>query len=569
MSANDNTKNQPTRAVIYARVSSAKQVEEGHGLESQAMRCREYAERKGYEVVETFFDKAISGSLSERPGVMAMLSFLKHHSGSGEIVVIIDDISRLARDTRVHTDLRLAISLAGGKLESPSITFGDDSDSIFVENVLASASQHQRQKNGEQTKNRMRARAMNGYWVFRAPAGYAYKKITGHGLLLMRDEPLASIVQEALEGFASGRFQTQGEVKRFLESRPEYPCKTKDGIVRYEEVLRLLSRPHYAGYIEVPHWGVSLRKGHHEGLIDLQTFETIQRRIKGGARIFSSADIGEDFPLRGYTVCADCGGPLTAGWSKSKTGKKHPYYFCFTKGCACRGKSIKRDLIEEQFGVLLEDLRPSAQTASLFKDLFFTAWEQRASRAEDIAHALRNKLRKTEQQIEQLLDRIVESSTASVIAAYERRIAHLEREKLLTIEKLQGNAFQKRGSAQQFELAFRFLENPHKLWVSERLDHKRLALKLTFADRLAYCRKTGFRTPKTTLPFKALAAVQGGKCGMAETRGFEPPDPLGSAMNFYQLNQCANRYCRHLQNDRLILGCAWDASERKIQPSPA
>ncbi len=526
MSANDNTKTQPTRAVIYARVSSAKQVEEGHGLESQAIRCREYAERKGYEVVETFLDKAISGSLSERPGVMAMLTYLKHHSRTGEIVVIIDDISRLARDTRVHTDLRLAINLAGGKLESPSITFGDDSDSIFVENVLASASQHQRQKNGEQTKNRMRARAMNGYWVFHAPTGYTYKRVAGHGKLLVRDEPLASIVQEALEGFASGRFQTQGEVKRFLESRPEYPCKTKDGLVRYEEVLRLLTRPHYAGYIEVPHWGVSLRKGHHEGLIDLQTFEDIQRRIKGAVRVFSSKEVGEDFPLRGYTACADCGGPLTAGWSTSKTGKRHPYYLCFTKGCACRGKSIKRDVIEEQFGTMLEGLRPSAQTMGLFKNLFSIAWEQHASRTEEIAKALREDLRKTEQQIEQMLDRVVETSTASVVAAYERRIAKLEKDKLIIIEKLQAGAFPKRGSVQQFELAFRFLENPHELWVSERLEHKRLVLKLTFADRLAYGRNEGFRTPQTTLPFKALEAVGGGKCIMAETEGFEPSIPL-------------------------------------------
>jgi hypothetical protein len=129
---------------------------------------------------------------------------------------------------------------------------------------------------------------------------------------------------------------------------------------------------------------------------------------------------------------------------------------------------------------------------------------------------LQKGLRKTEQQIEQLLDRIVESSTASVIAAHERRIAGLEREKLVIIEKLQANAFPKRGSAQQFELAFRFLENPHELWASECLDDKRLVLKLTFADRLAYCRNGGFRTPQTTLPFKALEAVQVGKCKVAE-----------------------------------------------------
>ncbi len=273
----------------------------------------------------------------------------------------------------------------------------------------------------------------------------------------------------------------------------------------------------------MPHWGVSLREGHHEGLIDLQTFERIQQRIKGGAHVFTNNDIGEDFPLRGYAVCAECDGPLTASWSTGKSGKKHPYYLCFTKGCACRGKSIRRDVIEGQFGQLIAQLRPTAQALGLFKDLFFKAWDERASRTEEIAKALRNDLRKTEQQIEQLLDRIVEASTASVISAYERRIAGLEKDKLIIIEKLQENAAPRRNSAQQFELAFRFLENPHELWASERLDDKRLVLKLTFADRLAYCRNEGFRTQKTTLPFKALGAVHGGECKMAEREGFEPP----------------------------------------------
>ena len=426
-----------TNAVIYCRVSSAKQVEEGHGLDSQATRCREYAGRKGYQVLETFHDKAISGSLADRPGVMAMLGFLKENSRNEEIIVIIDDISRLARDTRVHTDLRLAINLAGGKLESPSITFGEDSDSIFVENVLASASQHQRQKNGEQTKNRMRARVMNGYWVFHAPPGYTYKKVSGHGKLLVRDEPLASIVQEALEGFASGRFQTQADLKQFLEAQPEFPCKTRDGYVRYEEVKRLLVRPHYAGYIEVPHWDVSLRKGHHEGLISLETYEKIQRRIDEGSRVFTPKDIGTDFPLRGYVACADCDGPLTSCWSKSKTGKKHPYYMCFSKTCASYRKSIKRDVIEGQFSELLARLYPSEDVISAFKAMFKAAWDKRASRNADVAKALRAEIGKAEQQIEQLLDRIVTTSSETTISAYERRIAKLEKDKLIISEKLQ------------------------------------------------------------------------------------------------------------------------------------
>lgn len=46
-------------------------------------------------------------------------------------------------------------------------------------------------------------------------------------------------------------------------------------------------------------------------------------------------------------------------------------------------------------------------------------------------------IRALETQIEQLLDRIVESSVPSIIGRYEQRIAELEREKLLMEESLQ------------------------------------------------------------------------------------------------------------------------------------
>ncbi|MEM9624599.1 MAG: recombinase family protein [Pseudomonadota bacterium] len=42
------------KAVIYARVSSAKQTTRGDGRSSQEIRCREYARYKGYEVIKTF-----------------------------------------------------------------------------------------------------------------------------------------------------------------------------------------------------------------------------------------------------------------------------------------------------------------------------------------------------------------------------------------------------------------------------------------------------------------------------------------------------------------------------------
>ena len=88
----------PKNAILYCRVSSVAQVEEGHGLESQETRCREYAKRKSYNVVETFFERAVSGGVADRPSFNSMLDFIKRQQGG--VVVIIDDISRFARVLR-------------------------------------------------------------------------------------------------------------------------------------------------------------------------------------------------------------------------------------------------------------------------------------------------------------------------------------------------------------------------------------------------------------------------------------------------------------------------------------
>lgn len=202
-------------AAIYCRVSSKAQTKRGDGLGSQENRCREFASSRRYQVERVFTDD-VTGKLSDRPGMKAMLAWL-HKNRKHNPVVIIDDISRFARGVEAHIKLRRLLAEAGGTLLSPSIEFGEDSDSRLVEYVLATVAQHQREKKGEQTINRMRARTLSGYWVFQAPIGYRYERVSGHGKMLVRDEPLASILKEALEGYACARFETQVEVKRFLE----------------------------------------------------------------------------------------------------------------------------------------------------------------------------------------------------------------------------------------------------------------------------------------------------------------------------------------------------------------
>ena len=211
-------KTETDSAVIYCRVSSKKQVAEGNGLESQETACREYAARKGYTVLKVFSDD-LTGKTDNRSGLKDMIAFVRKQKSQTKVIV--DDLNRLARGVRTHIAIRDAIAAAGGQLESPKRVYGDDPEDDILEIIEAAFAGEHRRKNAEQTRDRMRARCLNGYWPFQAPRGYRYEKRRGEGSVLVRDEPIASILVEALEGYASGRFDTQAEVKRFLEAQPD------------------------------------------------------------------------------------------------------------------------------------------------------------------------------------------------------------------------------------------------------------------------------------------------------------------------------------------------------------
>ena len=506
-------------AVVYCRVSNVKQTTRGDGLGSQETRCREYAGYKGYVVKRVFTDD-MSGGVADRPGMSAMLNWIREHQ-TEHPVVIIDDVSRLARGLDAHISLRTAIGGAGGRLESPSIEFGEDSDSVLVENLLASVSQHQRQKNAEQTTNRMRARVMNGYWVFYPPKGYRYER-SNQGKILVRDEPVASIVQEALEGFASGRFSTQAEVKRFLEAQPLFPKDLPNGLIRNQRVTELLSQSLYAGLISVPKWGIGTREARHEGLVSVTTFEKVQKRLAAPERNVTRKDMREDFPLRGAALCGDCDRPLTACWSTSKTGTKHPYYLCHNRDCVSNRKSIRRDVLEGEVETALASVTPSKSVFALARAMLKDLWDSRVGQERSLANEAEKQIKALDKKIDQLLDRIVDADSPRVISAYEAKIEGFEKEKLLLREQTTRGAKKAHTFEDMFELAAQFLGNPYGIWKNGNLAVRKLVLKMVFPAGLTYHREDGLRTPDLALPFKALSGLDNRKCEMAHLIGFEP-----------------------------------------------
>ncbi len=494
-------------AIIYCRISSLKQASDGDGLNSQEYRCRQYAAQKGYEVEAVFPDSITGGGdYLKRPGMVALLSYLDAQEGK-DYVVIFDDLKRLARDTAAHIALRQELSSRGASVESLNFKFEESPEGKFIETIIAAQGQLEREQNSRQVRQKMKARVEKGYWVFRAPIGMKYVSAKGGGKVLVRDEPLASICAEALEGFASNRFASQTEVLRWLEAQPEFPKDKPDGTLRPQSVVRFLGKEVYAGLVASKAWGVSLREGQHEGLISVATYERIQRKLKEGVYAPTRIDTREDFALRGAVKCGCCGYHLTGGWCKGKQ-KHYPYYFCVNRSCEQKSKTIPRDKLEGEFADLLGQLQPAPSLVKVATAILTDCWNQRLARAEEIAEGFKREAEACERQISELVDRIIEATNPRVIAAYEDKIAEAEKRKLVMLEKAAQSVKPSMPLESLIEHALRYVSAPKTLWESGVLELRRLVLRLTFTSHLSYTKQGGIKHPETTAPFKLFNQIK-------------------------------------------------------------
>src|SRR3989344_942436 len=208
------------KALIYARVSSDKQAKEGHGLDSQEYRCREYARQKGYPVEKVFADSFTGGGdFMKRPAMRGLLEYADKNAHR-KYVVIIDDLSRFARDIFFHFKLREVFKSRQLELECLNFNFDDSPEGELFEGVVALQNQYNRKNNRMQVIQKQMAGLLAGRWAI---GGFkkGYKRVVdpiSNKKIMVFDEHTPA-VKEALEGFAYKRFLRQIDVARFLKQK--------------------------------------------------------------------------------------------------------------------------------------------------------------------------------------------------------------------------------------------------------------------------------------------------------------------------------------------------------------
>jgi hypothetical protein len=114
-------------------------------------------------------------------------------------------------------------------------------------------------------------------------------------------------------------------------------------------------------------------------------------------------------------------------------------------------------------------------------------------------------------------------------ATYEKRLEELTHDRFVIAERIEKRSTPASGFEEVFEHAVRLLVNPYAIWENGDFAWKNAVLKLVFAERVPYDRKTGLRTPKTTFPFRWLDGLERREVEMVRLRRIEFPYHVISA----------------------------------------
>ena len=494
--------------LVYARVSTKKQETEGSGLDSQNERCIAELKSKGVPYEKTFQDTFTGGGdFMQRPAMRELLEYIDARPHQ-KFLVVFDDLKRFARDRDFHFKLRTAFKIRDVTLRCLNYNFDDSPEGEFVETVFAAQGQLERQQNKRQVVQKMKARLDGGYWPFGGKKAYAAHADGSHNKIFQPNDE-AILLAEVMEAFANRTLLRKIDVCRVLVEKGFWKNQSPEKYI--DKLAHMLADPFYAGDIEYPKWNVTRRKGQHEGIISLDTYEQIQKILKKENTLRRiRQNISPDFPLRGLVLCDHCGSHLTAAWSK----KVFAYYVCHLKTCVCYGKSIRKNDIEAQFAELLQRNALKAEIGILVEVVFERAWAQEVDSCEAQLSVRALERKSLEEKALQLTDAIFNAKLPHVKSVYEKQLEDVAM-KLEKLEAATPETVTKTDLAIPYRTALAkaigLLKSPYAVWCDLGIYEQHRLFFFIFDEKLSYSRESGYRTdksPNAIRLFEDLAGVK-------------------------------------------------------------
>lgn len=500
------------KAIIYCRVSTKDQANEGMSLQNQEVSCVNYAESLGYEVVKKFIEEGESAKTKMRTQLISLLDYCSDHKGEID-ALIVWKIDRFCRSTEDHFALRAMLSKYGVKILSVTEPISDTSQGRMLEGVLAVFAQFDNDVRTDRVNIGMMQKAQKGRWVFgRIPLGYMAEKDDKDKTILVINKAKGEIIKRAFIEFSTGIY-LQSEIQRMVNGlglRSNNNAKLSS-----QSINNMLRNPIYAGYVPNP-WENKIEKGIHEPIISKELFDTCQAIIKGYRPSQTPRHkYNPDFPLRGLLRCEKCGKPLTGSKSKGKT-KRYGYYHCYK----CSGVNYRSDETNKQFIELLGKIKPTKEYAKDFREIFLSEWK---TKYQDLTKD-RKKISHELVELEDKKDKIIDMAAYNKLtdSDYDKKMNRLNAEILQKNSELSKIKVEEYDVEALLNYAEWFLVRTDKIWKGLAPDLQQKFQQFIFPEGLPYNEKGFIGTPVLSPVYAVFNASASDKSTMVVPRGVEP-----------------------------------------------
>lgn len=406
-------------AAAYIRVSTDDQIE--YSPESQVKAIRDYAKRNDYILPEEyiFMDEGISGKTAgKRPAFMKMIGTAKTKPKPFD-AILLWKFSRFARnreDSIVYKSmLRKQLGI---EVISISESLGDDKMSVLIEAMIEAMDEYYSINLAEEVKRGMTEKAKRGEPLSIPPFGY---KMENKQFVPVKEE--SDIIKQVFEWYDNGV-----GMLRIAKNLNAAGVRTHRGsLIENRTVEYWLNNPVYIGKIRWTPTGATSRNYHnndsmivdgsHEPLIDIETWERVQNRMKEQKekyrKWYKPTDTISHW-LVGLLHCGKCGAPLV---------NCNGYLYCNnrSKGTCTGNGGIKTTTVEAYVISQLEGFldgsisidAPEQKKQSINTNIYDAQLKRAESRMKRVKEAYENgvdtleEYRENKQNIQREIDNII------------------------------------------------------------------------------------------------------------------------------------------------------------------
>ena len=322
-------------AVIYARYSSDSQSEQS--IEGQLRVCQQYAKNNNILIVDTYIDRAMTGTNDLRPDFQRMIKDSNKKQWDYVLVYKLDRFSRDKFEMAMH---KKTLKDNGIKLVSACENIPEGPEGIILESLLEGMTEYYSAELSQKVLRGLNESYIKGQFTG-GYALYGYDVIDKKNVINQNE---AEIVKEIFNRFASG--ETGKSIRDNMIARGK---RTKSNYyVNEKKIYKIIGDSKYKG--KVIHNGKTYTNIIPR-IIDDETWQKVQYIRDGNKHKQGAKKEKFNFLLSGKLICVDCGSFLVGESGTSETGEMHRYYTCMTRRRRkkpCELKSIKKEWLEDQ-----------------------------------------------------------------------------------------------------------------------------------------------------------------------------------------------------------------------------